>query len=544
MPQPPTIWLALVTLGRGDRMDTAMPGLPGFPLRALFATGELFPLAKTGGLADASAALPAALAGLGMDIRPILPGYGSALDVARAKRTLGPLPGGGTLLLGRTPDTGLPVYLLDWPDLFRRPGGPYQDRARRDWPDNLRRFAAFCAAAAHVALHGDGGSWRPDVVHANDWHTGLLPASLALHAGRRPRSVFTIHNLAFQGNFPLDAAGAMGLPEALLSPEGAEFYGQFSCLKAGIRYADRLTTVSPTYAREILTQEYGCGLDGLLRARAGDLVGILNGIDTVLWNPAGDPALPTRYDAEDLAGKRDAKAAVQRELGLDPAPDVPLVVGVNRLTQQKMADVVLAALPALLDQGVQVVLHGEGDPALEAAWRAAATGRTRRLAVRIGYREALAHRLLAAADIALTPSRFEPCGLTTMYAMRYGALPVTRPVGGLADTVRDIDTAQPERTTGTGFFFAAPTSAALAACVARAATLFRDRPAWRRCQRNAMQRDFGWEPSARRYLALYRALVPPATARRARLAILPTAAAPMLHPVGAALPAIWPEAAD
>ncbi len=189
-----------------------MPGPPGFPLRVLFATGELFPLAKTGGLADASAALPAALARLGVEIRPILPGYASALDTARAKRSLGPLPGGGTLLLARTPDTGLPVYLLDRPDLFRRPGGPYQDRARRDWPDNLRRFAAFCAAAAHVALHGDGGSWRPDVVHANDWHTGLLPASLALHAGRRPRSVFTIHNLAFQGNFPLDAAAAVGLP--------------------------------------------------------------------------------------------------------------------------------------------------------------------------------------------------------------------------------------------------------------------------------------------------------------------------------------------
>ncbi|HVB68873.1 MAG TPA: glycogen synthase GlgA [Acetobacteraceae bacterium] len=530
-------------------MDATVLGPPGPPLRVLFATGELFPLAKTGGLGDASAALPAALAGLGVDIRPILPGYVSALDATRAKRTLGPLPAGGTLLLGRTPDTGLPVYLLDWPDLFRRPGGPYQDSDKRDWSDNLHRFAAFCAAAAHVALRGDGGSWRPDLVHANDWHTGLLPAFLALHAGPRPRSVFTIHNLAFQGNFPLDAARALGLPDALLSPEGAEFYGQLSCLKAGIRYADRLTTVSPTYAREILTPDYGCGMDGLLRARAGDLTGILNGIDKVLWNPAEDAALPAGYDADDLAGKRAVKVAVQQELGFDPAADVPLVVGVNRLTQQKMADVVLAALPALidqggLDQGVQVALHGEGDPELEAALRAAAAGHAGRLAVRIGYREALAHRLLAAADIALTPSRFEPCGLTTMYAMRYGALPVTRPVGGLADTVTDIDTTQPERATGTGFTFIDPTPEALTACMARAGALFRDRPAWRRCQRNAMLRDFGWGTSARRYLELYGALALPELPSRSQLLLLPTAEVPMPRPVSVTLPASWAEAAD
>jgi starch synthase len=515
--------------GPGERMNAVPSDPPGHRLRVLFVASELFPLAKTGGLGDACAALPAALRRLGTDIRAMLPGYVSALDTACDKRTLAHLPDGGALLLGRTPDTGLPVYLLDRPELFRRPGGPYQDADKCDWPDNLRRFAAFSHAAAHLARDGDGWGWQPDVVHAHDWHTGLVPALLALQGDRRPATVFTIHNLAFQGNFPLEAARELGLPEALLVPDGAEFYGQFSCLKAGIRYADRLTTVSPTYAREILTPEFGAGMDGLLRARAGDLVGILNGIDNALWNPADDPALPARYDAEDLGGKRAAKDAVRQELGLDPAAEGPLVVGVNRLTRQKMADVVLQALPALLDQGAQVALHGEGDPELEAAFLAAAAGRAAHCAVRIGYSEAMAHRLNAAADIALTPSRFEPCGLTTMYAMRYGALPLTRKVGGLADSVTEIDTAHPETTAGTGFTFAEPTAEALADGLHRAGTLFRQPHAWQRLQRNAMRRDFGWEVSARRYLALYGDLAPPVLQTRAH---------------AGASPAGWAEAAD
>ena len=260
-------------------------------------------------------------------------------------------------------------------------------------------------------------------------------------------------------------------------------------------------------------------------------MGILNGIDTGLWNPANDADLPARYDAEHLAGKQAAKALVRHELGLDPAATGPLVVGVNRLTQQRMADVVLAALPAMLDQGVQVALHGEGDPELETAFRAAAVGRESRLAVQIGYREPLAHRLNAGADIALTPSRFEPCGLTTMYAMRYGALPVTRPVGGLADTVTDIDTAHADTATGTGFTFVDPTAEALVGCVRRAGGLFRDPVAWRRAQRAAMRRDCGWEVSARRYLALYGDLVAREVQTRSRFIVLPTAGdRTMTHP--------------
>ncbi len=487
-------------------MDQERYRPPGRRMRVLFATSELFPLAKTGGLGDVCAALPAALGTLGVEVRAILPGYISALDGARRKRTIAVLPDGGRLLLGDTPDTGLPVYLIDRPELFRRAGNPYLGPDKRDWPDNLRRFAAFSAAAATLALQGDGAGWQPDLVHANDWHTGLIMAFLALHGAPRPCGMFTIHNLAYQGNFPLQEARALGLPEALLVLEGAEFFGQLSCIKAGIRFADSITTVSPTYAGEILTPEHGAGLDGLLRARAADLTGILNGIDNISWNPAKDLDLPAPYDAEHLGGKAIDKAALRQELGLDPTAPGPLVIGVNRLTHQKMADVVADALPMLLEQGCQVALHGQGDRELEGAYVAAAAGHESCLAVRIGYQEALAHRMQAAADIALTPARFEPCGLTTMYAMRYGTLPVTRPVGGLADSVADVD-AGGSWGRGPGFLFAEPTADALAAAVGRAGTMFHNQAAWRALQRRAMREDFGWARPARRYLALYRQLL-------------------------------------
>ncbi len=491
-------------------MDKNEPSLPNRRLRVLFATSELFPLAKTGGLGDVAAALPAALGALGVDARAILPGYISALDSARGKRLLRRLPEGGALLLAYTPDTGLPVYLVDRPDLFRRAGGPYQDATKQDWPDNLRRFAGFSAVVAALALGGDGaseGDFQPDLVHANDWHTGLVMAYLALADGPRPASLFTIHNLAYQGNFPLAEARALGLPEALFATGGAEFYGQLSCLKAGIVYADRITTVSPTYAREILTPEHGAGLHGVLRARAADLIGIRNGIDARAWNPAEDPALAFSYDAARLSGKALNKAALRHELGLDAAASGPLVIGVNRLTHQKMADIVLAALPGLLAAGAQVVLHGQGDQDLEAALRAASAGREGQLVVRIGYEEAFAHRLHAAADLALTPARFEPCGLTTLYAMRYGALPVTRPVGGIADSVVDLEAGGGQ---GTGFAFSDPTVEALVGAIARARRLFADEPAWRAVQRRVMGQDFGWAEPARRYLGLYCALLPEA----------------------------------
>jgi starch synthase len=479
-------------------------------LSLLFLASEAFPLAKTGGLADVCGALPVILARLGVDVRLMLPAYPQALDVAVDKRLLAELPdrfgdGESRLIAARTPQAELPVILFDCPRLFRRDGGLYQDASGDDWHDNHRRFAAFCRAAQHVALGRAG--WRPDIVHANDWHTGLVPALLA-HAGvPRPRSVFTIHNLAFQGNFPIEVFPALGLPDHVLSADGIEFYRQVSFLKAGIRYSDRLTTVSPNYAREILTPEHGCGLDGLLRTRARDLVGILNGVDYQIWDPATDVELPSRYSADDRTGKQACKAGLRQELGLAQDTAMPLIIFANRLTHQKMADVLLDAVPRLVASGAQLVVQGEGERRFEAGFVAAQSRYPGQVAVNIGYREDLAHRMHAGADISLTPSRFEPCGLTTMYAMRYGALPVTRPVGGLADTVTDPEQGRDCGAEGTGFVFGDSTAEALGKCVDRAVRWYAERPSWDELQHRAMKRDFGWERSAQRYLDLYAGLV-------------------------------------
>jgi starch synthase len=480
--------------------------------RVLFVSSEAFPLAKTGGLGDVCSALPATLARLGADVRLMIPGYPQALDAALNKHVLAEFhdlvgENGCRLIGGTMPDSGLPVLLLEAPLLFGRTGGLYQDGEGRDWHDNHRRFAVFCHAAARVAA-GDIAGWRPDVVHANDWHTGLLPALLRQDGTPLARSIFTIHNLAFQGNFPLQVFPDLGLPPEAGTPEGIEFYGQLSFMKSGIRYADRLTTVSPTYASEIMTPEHGCGLEGLLRSREADLTGILNGVDYDIWCPSKDAQLPQHYTADELAGKKTCKAALQQELGLPQAPDAPLLIFVNRLTHQKMADVVLEGLPAAVANGAQIVVHGEGERRFENSFCEMAAQFPLQMAARIGYTEALAHRLNAAGDISLTPSRFEPCGLTTMYAMRYGAVPLTRPVGGLADTVQDAGRTHGDYAQGTGFVFEKATAEDLASCMRRAMEWYGNADAWRPLQRRAMKRDFGWERSAQRYLALYRDLMP------------------------------------
>ncbi len=490
--------------------DGSTLGVPGTaqPLRVLFASSEAYPLAKSGGLADVSAALPATLRRLGVDIRVIIPGYEEALDRLEAKRAVGMLEGqpGGQLVEGRMPDTGLPVYLYDAPALFRRPG-LYQDSSGQDWHDNHLRFAAFCHAASSIALGRAGLTWRPQVVHANDWHAGLVPAILAAHGARRPATVFTVHNLAFQGNFPFHEAGALGLPWEMMTVDGLEFYGQVSFLKAGIRFGDKLTTVSPTYAREILTPAYGCGMEGLLQARSRDLTGILNGADYGVWDPAVDKDIAQRYSADELDGKNACKRALQERMGLERT-NAPVIAFTNRLTYHKMADVVLQAMPALLEDGAQFVLHGQGDKGLEATFMQAAGHRPSRMAVRIGYDEALARQVTAAADISLTAARFEPCGLTTMYAMRYGALPVTRKVGGLVDMMTDADSCSPADGGATGFLFDGEAPADMVSCLRRAIHWFRERD-WKGLQRSAMRRNFGWERSAHRYLDLYRGLAAP-----------------------------------
>jgi starch synthase len=479
--------------------------------RVLFASAEAFPIAKTGGLGDVCGALPLMLARLGVDVRLIVPGYPDALAMVLEPRPLepfiDPILGGARLVAGYMPNSGLPVLLFDAPRLFQRSGGLYQDAAGEDWSDNHRRFAAFSHAVARVAL--GCLPWRPDIVHANDWHTGLVPAILHEGGTARPKTIFTVHNLAFQGNFPLEIGPEIALRDDMISPDGVEFYGRVSFLKAGLRYSDRITTVSPTYAREILTPQHGCGMEGLLQARARDLSGILNGVDYDIWCPSKDVELPCRYTPEELGGKKACKTSLQQELRLSVRADTPLVIFVNRLTYQKMADAVVESIPALMAAGAQLVVHGDGERGIKARLDELCLRYPAQLVVRLGYGEALAHRLHAAADLALTPARFEPCGLTTMYAMRYGAIPVTRMVGGLADTVENVQATGDEHHGGTGFVFDEANAEKLTSSVRRAIDWFRSDGAWRLLQRRAMRRDFGWERSARRYLALYNEVLSP-----------------------------------
>ena len=480
-------------------------------MRVLHVAAEVFPLVKTGGLADVAAALPVALAQLGADVRLLLPGFPAVMDGVQGARTVidvGPCFGAlrVRMLLARMPGTALPVYVVDAPYLFRRDGGPYQDAAGEEWPDNAQRFALLGWLAAHLAGGDADESWVPQVVHAHDWHAALSCAYMADRGVNSAASIFTVHNLAYQGNFAMTDAPLLALPSRLLSPSGLEYHGQLSFMKAGLNFADRITTVSPTYAREIATHEFGCGLDGVIRARAKDVSGILNGIDEERWNPATDPALTTRYDAARPQGKIECRRALQRELGLQVDDDALLLTVVSRLTAQKGLDLVLSALPALVRSGVQFALQGQGDAALEAAWRMAQQAHPGRVAVVIGYDEARAHRLISGADVITVPSRFEPCGLTQMYGLRYGTLPIVRRVGGLADTVRDASAAALQDGSATGFVFDAATPLALERCVERALALKRQPQAWARMMATAMATPLSWAGPARAYLSLYAAI--------------------------------------
>lgn len=472
-------------------------------MKVLHLAAEVFPLVKTGGLADVVAALPTALALQGADVRLLLPGLPAVLEAVQAARVvidIGACFGAMRvrLLLARMPQTQLPVYVVDAPYLYRRGGSPYQDSQGEEWPDNLQRFALLGWVAAHLAADDADPGWAPDIVHAHDWHAAMVCAYMAQHPPTAARSVYTVHNLAFQGLFPMRDWPMLGLPSDVLSANGVEFHGQLSFMKAGLQFADHITTVSPTYAREIATHEFGCGLDGLMRSRAPHTSGILNGIDTDVWNPATDPAIAERYDAKRLQGKAACRRALRKELGLAQDEGSMLVTIVSRLTSQKGLDLLLAALPGLLRAGVQLAVQGTGDPALEVAFAMAQQAHPTRVHVHIGYDEARAHRLVAGADAILVPSRFEPCGLTQMYGLRYGTLPIVRRVGGLADTVRDGDDAK-----ANGFLFDAATPQALERAVLRAAALHGETEAWRARMVTAMAEALSWAAPARDYLALY-----------------------------------------
>jgi starch synthase len=485
-------------------------------MRVLHVAAECHPLVKTGGLADVVGALPQAIAELGADVRLLLPGLPPIADALQQREdlvTLGPLFGAGrvTLCRGRVAAQRIPLYMIDAPYLYRRRGGPYQDDDGSDWSDNLQRFALLGWAAAHLAAGELDPAWAVDIVHTHDWHAGLACAYLKAQPGARAATLFTIHNLAFQGLFPADEFGVLGLPRTMLHSHALEYHGKLSFLKAGLAYADRITTVSPTYAREIATREFGCGMDGVIRHRGADVTGILNGVDPSIWNPQTDAHLAAHYSARALAGKKRCKQALQAELGLAADADAPLFAIVSRLTQQKGLDFVLAVLPALLEQGAQFAVLGSGDAGLEQALSDAASGRPGRMAVRIGYDEALAHRLIAGSDAVLVPSRFEPCGLTQLYGLRYGTLPVVRKTGGLADTVVDAGGAAAPSDAGTGFVFDGATGAELEAALRRAMRCHAQPERWRALMRRAMAQDFSWHEAARRTLALYAELRPTLT---------------------------------
>lgn len=483
-------------------------------MRVLHAAAEVFPLVKTGGLADVVGALPQALVRQGADVRLVLPGYQAIVDAVLHQKAiveLGPLFGAGrvVLRLGTMPYSHVKAYVVDAPWLYRRAGGPYQAADGSEWPDNLQRFALLGWMAAHLAAGELDPDWMPELLHAHDWHAALACAYMTAHPGTTAPSVFTVHNLAYQGLFAQHDFGQLGLPLHFMQSHGVEFHGQLSFMKAGLKYASRITTVSPSYAREIATHEFGCGLDGVIRSRGVDVSGILNGVDGEVWNPAQDSSLAARYSATELAGKPRNKAALQKEMGLEAKAGAPLFGVVSRLTAQKGLDLVLAALPALLRQGAQLVVQGSGDPVLEAAFSAAAHAHPQQVAVRVGYDESLAHRLIAGADVILVPSRFEPCGLTQLYGLRYGTLPLVRRVGGLADTVVDADEPASREGRATGFVFDAATPAALEAAIERAVRLHAQPDRWRRLMLTAMAQDFSWDGSAARYLALYRGLLGP-----------------------------------
>ena len=466
-------------------------------MKVLFATPECAPFARTGGLGDVSAALPAALRAMGIDARVLLPAY-QELDSAPCTEL--EIIGRPVRLQESRLPSGVPLYLLDCPELFRRDGGPYQDAQGADWPDNALRFGVFSKAAALLSGGASPLDWRPDVLQCNDWPAALAPVFASLEPGHA-RTLLTIHNLAFQGNFDAQWLERLGLPKSFLSMDRLEFHGRMSFLKGGIVCADALNTVSPRYAREIQGEEMGCGMDGLLRRRAAHLCGILNGIDTSAWDPASDRFIAARYDAASLERKSANKAALQRRLNLEPDARVLLLGSVGRMTHQKGSDLLAAAAAELLAGPAQLAVLGAGERDIERALTALAARHPGRMAVKIGFDDELAHLIEAGADLFLMPSRYEPCGLNQLYSQRYGTPPVARATGGLADTIEDG---------ATGFLFERAEPAALLDAVRRAAALWREPQRWALVQRAAMARDFSWAAAARRYADLYRQLATPA----------------------------------
>lgn len=472
-------------------------------MKVLSVASEVYPLIKTGGLADVAGALPAALAAHGVDMQVLLPGYKPVMaKLVNPVRMMefDDLFGAKAMIMAYRMD-GVQYLVLDAPDLYDRDGGPYTDASGADHPDNWRRFAALCRAAASIAEDGLDG-WVPDVVHAHDWQAGLVPAYLKHGPAAATPSVMTVHNLAFQGQFNAAIFAELGLPPSVFSVDGIEYYGDVSYLKGGLQLASVITTVSPTYAQEIRTPEFGMGLEGLINARAADLHGIVNGIDITVWDPATDPMIEANFSEGKLKKRQPNRKALADRFGLIDGGG-PIFTVISRLTWQKGMDVLAEVADDIVTMGGQLAVLGSGDPDLEASLKAAAARHPGHIGVIIGYDEPLSHLMQAGGDALLVPSRFEPCGLTQLYGLRYGNVPVVARTGGLADTIIDANEAASAARVATGFQFAPVTPDALRETVRRAIRAHSDPKVWARLQNQGMDADVSWERSAARYAKLY-----------------------------------------
>jgi starch synthase len=476
-------------------------------MNILFASAEAHPLIKTGGLADVAGSLPRAIRHQRHDIRLVIPAYQSVLKQAEKYFLVAHLELEGVtqpvrILAGRLPGSTVTVYLVDSPEHFDRPGNPYSMKQGAVWPDNAERFTTFCRAIEALALDNAGLDWQPDIVHCNDWQTALVPPLLERHA-TRPATVFTIHNLAYQGLFDWKVFKKLKLPTDFWSMEAMEFHNQFSFIKGGLVFADWITTVSPTYAEEIQTSEYGYGLEGLISHRKDNLTGIVNGVDYTVWNPGRDLLIPVQFNARSLTHKIENKLALQEHFGLPRDEKIPVFATISRLVEQKGIDLILGAVPGIVKQKAQLIVLGSGDSKIETGIRAAVKAHPEQVAARIGYDEALSHHIEAGADIFLMPSRFEPCGLNQIYSQRYGTVPIVRNTGGLADTVTDTTEETLEARTATGFSFSGTTVKDLATTIDRALGYYRQPELWQKIVGNGMKQDFSWKRSALLYLELY-----------------------------------------
>ena len=475
--------------------------------KVLFVTSEAHPLIKTGGLADVAGSLPKALAELSQDIRLVMPNYQSLksdqdihylCSLRIDNRDV-------NILQTRLPDSDVNVLLVDYLEFFGGLGNPYLDEEGKPWANIDERFALFCRAVVEIAMDRTGLNWKPDIVHCNDWQSGLVPAILTLEQ-EKPATIFTIHNLAYQGLFPASHFHALSLPGQLWGPGGVEFFDMMSFIKGGLVCADRITTVSPSYALEIQTPEFGYGLEGLLSHRQDVLSGIINGIDLEHWNPETDTNIAKNYSSSTLRDKQLNKTALQKQVSLPINEDIPVIGLISRLVEQKGIDLVIDCLPEMVNMPMQFILLGSGDNDFEQSLQKLAHQYPDKISVTIGYDEQLSHLIEAGSDIFLMPSRFEPCGLNQMYSQRYGTIPIVRKTGGLADTVTDALPHTLKNNTASGIVFNEPHADTLLEAVKRALIMYLDKKTWKKLQQTAMSRDFSWQHSAEQYLALYRGL--------------------------------------